>query len=110
MIVLDLVFLLGEVASVMLACKVMAVGMAAATSVRTGVWHLVPEEAVMAGDSAPAGRHDRTKMVGRLAMGGEMIVPRAVRATFAFFKLLLGQGIVGSVLAVPRDSAARSSS
>ena len=109
-VVLDLAFLLGEVASVTLACEVMAVGVAAATSVRTGVRHLVPEEAMMAGNSAPAGCHDRTEMMGRLAMGGEVIVPRAVGATFALFKLLLGQGIVGGILAVPRDSTARSSS
>jgi hypothetical protein len=99
-----------EVTGMVLAGEVMAVGMTAAASIGTGVRHLVPEELVVVGDSAPAGCRDRTEVVGRLALGGEVIVPWAVRATLALFELLLGQGVVGGILAVPRDSAARSSS
>jgi hypothetical protein len=109
-VVLNLAFFLSEVASVALACEIVAVGVAAAASVRTGVRHLVPEEAVVAGDPAPARRHDRAEVMGCLAMSGEVIVPRTVRATFALFELLLGQGIIGGILAVPRNSTARSSS
>jgi hypothetical protein len=43
-----------KVTGVALAGEVVAVGMAAAASVRTGGGHLVPEEAVMAGNSTPA--------------------------------------------------------
>jgi hypothetical protein len=43
---------------VALAGEIVAVGMTAAASVGTGVQHLVPEEAVMARDSAPAGCRD----------------------------------------------------
>ena len=49
-------------------------------------------------------------MMGHLALGGEVIVPWAVRAAFALFKLFLGQGVVSGILAVPRDPAACSSS
>jgi hypothetical protein len=49
-------------------------------------------------------------MMGRLALGGEVIIPWAVRAAFVLFELFLGQGVVSGILAVPRDSAARSSS
>jgi hypothetical protein len=43
-------------------------------------------------------------------MGGKVVVPRAIRAAFALFEFLLGQGVVGGILAIPRDSAACSSS
>ena len=43
-----------EVAGMALAGEVMTVGMAAAASIRAGVWHLVSEETVVAGHLAPA--------------------------------------------------------
>jgi hypothetical protein len=49
-------------------------------------------------------------MVGRFALGGEVVVPRAIRAALALLEFLLGQGVVCGVLAVPGDSAARPSS
>jgi hypothetical protein len=79
-----------KVAGVALSGEVMAVGMTALASIGSGIRHLVPEEAVVAGDSAPARRRDRTEVVGRLALGGEMVVPWAVRAALALFEFLLG--------------------
>jgi hypothetical protein len=99
-----------EIAGVSLACEVVAVGVVAATSVRTGGGHLILEEAMVAGDSAPARRRDRAEMMGRLAVSGEVVIPQAVGAVFALLKLLSGQCVVGGVLTVPGDSAARSSS
>ena len=93
-----------------LAGEVVAVGMMAAASVRTGGRHLVSEEPMMAGDSAPARCRDRAKVMGCFAVGGKVVVPRAIRAALALFELFSGQGVVGGVLAVPRDSAAHSSS
>jgi hypothetical protein len=54
MVVFYLALLQGEVASVALAGEVMAVSMVAATSVGTSIRHLVPEEAVVAGNAAPS--------------------------------------------------------
>jgi hypothetical protein len=71
-----------EVAGVALAGEVVAVGMAAAASIRAGGRHLVPEEAVVAGDSAPARCRDRAEVVGRFAVSGEVVVPRAIGAAF----------------------------
>jgi hypothetical protein len=99
-----------EIMGVALACEVVAVGVAATTPVRTGVRHLVPEEAVVTGNSAPARCRDRAEVVGRFAMGGKVVVPRAIRAAFALFEFLLSQSVVGGVLAVPGNSAARPSS
>jgi hypothetical protein len=99
-----------EITGVALACEVVAVGMAAATPIRTGGGHLVPEEAVVAGDSAPARCRDRTEVMRRFAVSGEVIVPRAIGAAFALLELFSGQCVVSGVLAVPRDPTARSSS
>jgi hypothetical protein len=90
--------------------EIMPIGMAAASSVRTGVRHVVVEESVVAWYSAPARGRNGAQMMGALAMGGQMVVPGTVGATFAFFELLLGQGVVCGVLAVPRDSTTCSSS
>jgi hypothetical protein len=109
-VVFYLVFLQGEIAGVALAGEVVAVSMAAATSIGTGIWHLIPEEAMVAGNSAPSGCRDRTEMVGRFALGGEVVIPQAVRAALVLFEFLLGQGVVRGVLAVPGDSATRPSS
>jgi hypothetical protein len=99
-----------EVAGVALAGEVVTVGMTAAASIGAGVWHLASEEAVMTGNSAPARCRDRTEVVGRFTVGGKVVVPRAIRAMLTLFEFLLGQGVVGGILAIPRDSAARSSS
>jgi hypothetical protein len=89
-IVFYLMFLQSEVAGVALAGEVMAIGMAAAASVGAGVRHLIPEEAVMARDSAPARCRDQAEVVGRFAVSGEVIVPWAVGAAFSLLKLFLG--------------------
>jgi hypothetical protein len=109
-VVLYCALLQGEVVGMALAGEVMAVSMAVATSIGTGVRHLIPEEAMVAGNSAPTRCRDRTEMVGRFALGGEMVVPRAIRAALALFEFLLGQGFICGVLAVPGDSATRPSS
>jgi hypothetical protein len=49
-------------------------------------------------------------MVGRFAVGGEMIVPRAVGAVLSLLELILGQGVIRGVLAIPRNPTACSSS
>jgi hypothetical protein len=74
---------------VALAGEVMAISMAAASSVRAGVRHLVPEEAMVAGNSAPARGRDRAKMVGCLTMGGKVVIPRAIGATLPLLEFVL---------------------
>jgi hypothetical protein len=54
MVVLDLTLFKGEIAGVVLAGEIMPIGVAAAFSVRTGVWHIVVEESVVVWYSAPA--------------------------------------------------------
>jgi hypothetical protein len=49
-------------------------------------------------------------MVGRFAVGGEMIVPRAVGAALSLLELVLGQGVICGVFTIPRNPAACSSS
>jgi hypothetical protein len=49
-------------------------------------------------------------MMGCLTLGGEVVVPRAVRTVLTLFEFFLGQGIVRGILAVPGDSATRPSS
>jgi hypothetical protein len=110
MIVLDLALFEGEIAGVALVGEIMPIGMATASSIRTCVWHLVPEEAMMAGNSAPARCRDRTEVMGSLAVSGEVVVPRAIGAMLSLLEFVLGQCVVRGVLAVPRDSAVCSSS
>jgi hypothetical protein len=93
-----------------LASEVVAIGMAAAAPIGTGVRHLIPEEAMVAGNSAPARCRDRAEMMGCFALSGEVVVPRAVRAALSLLEFLRGQCVVCGVLAVPRDSAACPSS
>jgi hypothetical protein len=57
-VVFDLAFLLGKVASVALAGQVVAVGMMATSSIGAGVWHVVTEEVVVAGNLAPTRGRD----------------------------------------------------
>jgi hypothetical protein len=108
MVILDLAFLLGEVASVALAGEIVAVGMTAASPIRASVWHVVAEEAVMAGNSTPTRGQDWAEVMGCLAVCGKMVVPGAVGAMLSLLKLFLGQGIVGGILAVPGDRTMRS--
>jgi hypothetical protein len=91
-----------EVAGMALAGEVMAVGMVAAASVRAGVQHLVPEETMVAGNLAPARCRDRTEMMGRFAVGGEMIVPQAVGATLLLLELVLCYERTASTRAIRR--------
>jgi hypothetical protein len=109
-VVLDLTLFEGKIAGMVLAGEVMPIGMAAASSIRTGVRHVVVEESVMTWYSAPARGRNRTQMMGVLAMGGQMVVPRAVGAALTFFEFFLGQGVVCGVLAIPGDSTTRPSS
>jgi hypothetical protein len=53
-VIFYLTLLQSEVAGMALAGEVMAIGMVVAASIRAGVRHLIPEEAMMAGNSAPA--------------------------------------------------------
>jgi hypothetical protein len=73
-----------------LASEVVAISMAAATSVRTGGGHLVSEEAMVAGDSTPARCQDRAEVVRRFAVSGEVVIPRAIGALFSLLELLPG--------------------
>jgi hypothetical protein len=73
-----------------LAGEVMPVGVAAASSVQTGVRHLVSEESVVAGHLAPTRDHGRAEVVGGFAVSGYVVVPGAVRAALPLFVLLPG--------------------
>jgi hypothetical protein len=90
MVVLYLSFFQCEISGVALASEVVAVSMAAAASVRAGGGHLVAEEAVVAGDSAPAGCRDGAEVVRRFAVSGEVVIPQAIGASFSLFELLSG--------------------
>jgi hypothetical protein len=90
MVVLYLSFFQCEISGVALASEVVAVSMAAATSVGAGGGHLVTEEAVVAGDLAPAGCRDGAEVVRRFTVSGEVVVPRAIRASLSLFELLSG--------------------
>jgi hypothetical protein len=109
-IVLDLSVFEGELPSGTLMCKVMAVGVFVPSSIRTGVWHLVVEVSVVAGHVAPPRSLGRAKMMGRLAVGGEMIEPWAVGAATVFLILILHQSVIPCVVAHPRDGTSCSSS
>jgi hypothetical protein len=105
-VILGLTIFEGELPGSALACEVMAVGMLTPPSVGTGVRHLIGEVSVMAGHAAPSGSVSRAKMMGRFAMGGDMIEPGAIGTVAAFLVLVLRQFIVLHILAVPRDGAA----
>jgi hypothetical protein len=109
-VILDLLLFEGEIAGMALVGEIMPIGVAAASSIRTGVWHVVAEESVMAGYSTPAQGRNGTQVMGVLTMGGQMVVLRAIGAALALFELLLGQGVICGVLAVPGDSTTRPSS
>ena len=87
----------------------MAIGMLTSSSIRAGVGHLGVEVSVVAGYAAPTGGPGGAEMMGGLAMGGEVVEPRAVGATAALLILVLGEGIVLRVVTVPRNSAPCSS-
>ena len=89
-VILYLAFFQSEVAGMALAGEVMTIGMAAAASVGAGVRHLIPEEAVMVRDSAPARCRDRAEVVGRFAVSREVVIPRAVGAVFSLLEFFLG--------------------
>ena len=65
---------------------------------------------MVAGDSAPARCGDGAEVVGRFAMSGEVVVPRAVGAALALLEFVPGQGVVGGVFAIPGYPAAGASS
>jgi hypothetical protein len=90
MVVLYLSLFQREITGVALACEVVAVGVAAPTPVRTGGGHLVSEEAVVAGDSAPARCQDGAEVVRHFAVSGEVVVPRAIGASPSLLELFLG--------------------
>jgi hypothetical protein len=90
MVVLDFSFLYCEVTSVVLAGEVVAVGMTAAASIRAGGRHLVAEEAVVAGDSAPARCGNGAEVVGCFTVSGEVVIPRAIGALLSLLELLSG--------------------
>ena len=104
-IVLDLSIFEGEVPGRSLACEVMAVGMFVSSPVRTGVRHLGMEVAVVAWYAAPSGGSGRTEEMRGLTMGGDVVEPGAVGTAAAFFVLVLRQGIVLRILAVPGNGA-----
>jgi hypothetical protein len=54
-VVLDLLVFEGELPGCVLMHEVMAIGMFAPSSIRTGIWHLVIEISVVAGHAAPPG-------------------------------------------------------
>jgi hypothetical protein len=72
-----------------LACEIMAVGMFAASSVGTGVGHLVIEKAMVAWDATPFGSMGRAEEMGGFAMGGKVIVPGTVGTAATLFILIL---------------------
>ena len=65
---------------------------------------------MVAGYAAPPGGLGGTEEVGGLAVSGDVVVPGAIGATAAFFVLVLRQGVVLRVLAVPRNGTSRSTS
>jgi len=82
----------------------------ASPSIRTGVRHLVVEIAVVTRYAAPSRGLRGAEEVGGLAVGGDVVEPRAVRAAAAFFILILCQGIILRIFAVPGNGTAHPSS
>jgi hypothetical protein len=105
-VVFDLSVLERELPSRSLAREVTAVGVFVSSSIRTGVWHLVVEITVVMRYVAPTGGLHRTEEMRGLTMGGDVVEPRAVRTAAAFLVLVLGQGVILCVLAVPGNSTA----
>jgi hypothetical protein len=103
MIVLDLLIFKQKLPGCSLVCEIVAIGMFAPSSIRTGVRHLVGEVSVVAGHTAPPGSSSRAEMVRCLTMGGEMVEPGAVGTAAMFLVFVLRQFVVLRVLAVPRD-------
>jgi hypothetical protein len=62
----------------------------------------------MAWYAAPSGGSGGAEEMGSLTMSGNVVKPGAIRAMAAFLVLVLHQGIVLCVLAIPRDGAPRS--
>jgi hypothetical protein len=89
MIIFDLLLLEGEGPHGLLACEVMAVGMFAPSPIRTGVWHLVDEVTVVTGYATPPRGLCGTQKVRHLAVGRNVVEPRAVGTVVAFFVLIL---------------------
>jgi hypothetical protein len=88
----------------------MTIGVFASPSIRTGVQHLVVEIMVVTRYAAPSrGLHGAEEVRG-LAVGGDVVEPRAVRAVAAFFVLVLCQGVILRIFAVPGNGAACPSS
>jgi hypothetical protein len=88
-IVFDLSVLEGEVPGRALTCEVVAVGMLASSSIRTGVRHLGVEVAVVAWYAAPSGGLGRTEEMRGLTVGGDVVEPGAIGTAAAFFILVL---------------------
>jgi hypothetical protein len=86
----------------------MAVGVFAPSPIGTGVRHLIGEVSVVAGHVAPPGGLSRAKEVGSFAMGGDVVEPGAIRTAAALLVLVLCQGVVLCVLAVPRNGTPHS--
>jgi hypothetical protein len=107
MVILDLSVFERELPGRLLVCEIVAIGVFVPSPIRAGVRHLIDEISVVAGHATPAGGLSGAKEVGCLAVGGKMVEPRTVRATAAFLVLILGQGIVLGVFAVPRGGTPR---
>jgi hypothetical protein len=105
MVIFGLTIFEGELPGSLLACKIMAIGMLTPSSVGAGVRHLIGEVSVVAGHAAPSGSASRAKVMGRFAMGGDMIEPGAVGTVTAFLVLVLHQFVVLRILAVPQNGA-----
>jgi hypothetical protein len=108
MVILDLSVFERELPSRSLAHEIVAVGMLSSSSIRTGVRHLGVEVAVVTWYAAPSGGSGGTEEVGSLTMSGDVVEPGAIRAAAALLVLILCQGVVLHVLAVPRDGTLRS--
>jgi hypothetical protein len=83
----------------------MTVGMFVSSSVRTGVRHLVVEISVMTRHVTPSGGLCGAEEMRGLAVGGDVVEPQAIRATTTFFVLVLGQGVILRIFAIPENGA-----
>jgi hypothetical protein len=88
----------------------MSVGVFTPSPIGTGVWHLIVEVLVVTRHSAPPGGSSRAEVMGCFAVSGDVVEPGAIRTAAAFFILILHQGVVLRVLAIPGDGTSRSTS
>ena len=89
-VILDLPLLQCKVTDVTLMSEVMAIRMATAASVWAGVGHLVAEETMVTGYMAPTQGQYGTEVMGRLAVGGKVVVQWAIGAAFPLLEFFLG--------------------